>query len=141
MKRALRVDKLTLAALGAVLRLYEDPERLVARLPVLRRLARPVDEIRALAERLRPVLQGWVNTGVAVSIVDCESEVGSGAAPRQQLPSAGLALRPGSTRLAAALRALPVPVIGRLQDGALILDLRCLEGADEARFTAQLKPA
>jgi L-seryl-tRNA(Ser) seleniumtransferase len=78
---------------------------------------------------------------VEVSIIDCESEVGSGAAPRQQLPSAGLALRPGSTRLATELRALPIPVIGRLQDGALILDLRCLEAADEARLIAQLRQA
>jgi len=73
-----------------------------------------------------------------VRVVDCESEVGSGAAPRQRIPSAGLALRPGTTRLAAAFRALPVPVIGRLQDGAFVVDLRCLEADDEARFTAQL---
>jgi L-seryl-tRNA(Ser) seleniumtransferase len=141
MKRALRVDKLTLAALSAVLQLYEDPDRLVARLPVLRRLARPVAEIRALAERLRPQLAAWVKPGVEVGVVDCDSEVGSGAAPRQHIPSAGLALRPGSTRLAAALRALPIPVIGRLQDGALILDLRCLEEADAARLAAQLRRA
>jgi len=141
MKRALRVDKLTLAALSAVLRIYQNPDRLLARLPVLRRLARPVEDIRALAERLRPALAAWVKPGVEVGVIDCESEVGSGAAPRQRLPSAGLALRPGSTRLAAALRALPTPVIGRLQEGALILDLRCLESDDEARFIAQLRRA
>jgi L-seryl-tRNA(Ser) seleniumtransferase len=140
LKRALRVDKLTIAALAAVLRIYRDPDRLVARLPVLRRLARPVEDIRALAERLRPALQAWVTPGVEVRVIDCESEVGSGAAPRQRIASAGLALRPGSTRLAAAFRALPLPVIGRLQDGAFILDLRCLDDAqDEARFTAQLR--
>jgi L-seryl-tRNA(Ser) seleniumtransferase len=141
LKRALRVDKLTLAALSAVLRLYADPERLAARLPVLRRLARPVADIRATAERLLPLLAAWVKPGVEVSVIDCKSEVGSGAAPRQHLASAGLALRPGSTRLAAALRALPIPVIGRIQEGALILDLRCLEDADEARFAAQLRRA
>jgi len=138
LKRALRVDKLTIAALAAVLRLYQDPDRLAARLPVLRRLARPVEDIRALAERLRPALAAWVRPGIEVRVVDCESEVGSGAAPRQRIPSAGLALRPGTTRLAAAFRALPVPVIGRLQDGAFVVDLRCLEADDEARFTAQL---
>jgi L-seryl-tRNA(Ser) seleniumtransferase len=73
----------------------------------------------------------------SVEVIDCESEVGSGAAPRQRIASAGLAIRPGSARLAAAFRALPTPVIGRLQDGALILDLRCLE--DEAAFVAQLE--
>jgi L-seryl-tRNA(Ser) seleniumtransferase len=140
LKRALRVDKLTIAALAAVLRIYQDPDRLIARLPVLRRLARPVEDIRALAERLRPALEAWVTPGIEVRVIDCESEVGSGAAPRQRIASAGLALRPGSTRLAAAFRALPLPVIGRLQDGAFILDLRCLDDArDEARFTAQLR--
>jgi len=140
LKRALRVDKLTIAALAAVLRIYQDPDRLVARLPVLRRLARPIEDIRALAERLRPALQAWVTPGIEVRVIDCESEVGSGAAPRQRIASVGLALRPGSTRLAAAFRALPLPVIGRLQDGAFILDLRCLDDAqDEARFTAQLR--
>ncbi|MDX1376876.1 MAG: L-seryl-tRNA(Sec) selenium transferase [Burkholderiales bacterium] len=139
MKRALRVDKLTIAALAAVLRIYQDPDRLAARLPVLRRLARPVADIRAMAERLRPALSAWAPSGIDVSVIDCESEVGSGAAPRQHLASAGLALRPGSARLARAFRALPIPVIGRLQDGALILDLRGLEADDEARFAAQLE--
>jgi len=141
LKRALRVDKLTIAALDAVLRLYQDPDRLLERLPVLRRLARPLADIRALAERLRPVLAAWAKSGIEVSVIDCESEVGSGAAPRERLASAGLALRPGSNRLAAALRALPIPVIGRLQEGALILDLRCLEEDAAARFAAQLRPA
>jgi len=141
LKRALRVDKLTVAALEAVLRLYQDPERVATRLPVLRRLARSVAEIRAMAERLRPRLAAWVAPGVEVSVIECESEVGSGAAPRQRLASVGLALRPGTARLAAAARALPVPVIGRMQEGAFILDLRGLEAADEARFAAQLERA
>ncbi len=141
LKRALRVDKLTVAALAAVLRLYQDPERVATRLPVLRRLARSVADLRTMADRLRPRLAAWAKPGVEVSVIDCESEVGSGAAPRQHLASAGLALRPGTTRLATAFRALPVPVIGRLQDGALILDLRGLEPADEARFAAQLEGA
>jgi len=82
-----------------------------------------------------------VAPGVEVSMIECESEVGSGAAPRQRLASVGLALRPGTARLAAAARALPVPVIGRMQEGAFILDLRGLEAADEARFAAQLERA
>jgi L-seryl-tRNA(Ser) seleniumtransferase len=63
--------------------------------------------------------------------------VGSGAAPRERIPSVGLSLRPADQRLAARLRALPIPVLGHLQDGALVLDLRCLE--DEAAFLAQLR--
>ncbi len=136
MKRALRVDKLTLAALAAVLQLYADPDRLVERLPTLRLLARPLDELRALAAQLCPAVRAAVKGQARVEVVDCESQIGSGALPTQRIASAGLALRPGNVRLAAAFRALPVPVLGRLQDGAFILDLRCLE--DEAAFAAQL---
>jgi L-seryl-tRNA(Ser) seleniumtransferase len=125
LKRALRVDKITLAALGAVLRLYSDPDRLPARLPTLRLLTRPVSEIRGLAERLCPLIERKLQT--EVQVIDCESEIGSGALPTQRLPSAGLAIRPGTAKTAAAFRSLPIPVIGRLQDGAFILDLRCLE--------------
>jgi L-seryl-tRNA(Ser) seleniumtransferase len=132
LKRALRLDKLTIAALSAVLRLYEDPDRLAERLPTLRLLSRPVDEIRAMAQRLKKEME----KNFTVEVVDCESQVGSGAAPGQGIPSAGLALRPGNTKLAERFRRLPMPVIGRLQDGAFILDLRCLE--DEAQFVKNL---
>lgn len=137
MKRALRVGKLTIAALSAVLRLYEDPDRLVQRLPALRLLARPVEDLRSMAARLCPAVQKFAGRDVAVRVSDCESEVGSGAAPTHRIPSAGLAISPASKRLAARFRALPIAVIGRLHGGALILDLRCLE--DEARFAAQMK--
>jgi L-seryl-tRNA(Ser) seleniumtransferase len=133
MKRALRVDKLTIAALAAVLRLYSDPDRLAERLPTLRVLARPVEEIRVMAERLCQKMQA---TRFTVEVIDCESQIGSGAAPTRRIASAGLAIRPGNARTAAAFRKLPIPVIGRIQDGAFILDLRCLE--DEEVFTSQL---
>jgi L-seryl-tRNA(Ser) seleniumtransferase len=139
MKRALRVGKLTIAALAAVLRLYENPDRLAARLPTLRLLARPLEDLRAMAARLCPHAQEFAGGGATASVTDCKSEVGSGAAPGHLLPSAGIAIRPGSERLAARLRALPMPVIGRMHEGALILDLRCLE--DEAGLIAQLRAA
>jgi len=134
LKRALRVDKMTIAALAALLRLYRDPDRVAARIPTLRLLARALADIRAQAARLQPLVQARLEQ--TVELIECESEVGSGAAPTQRLPSAGLAIRPGSAKLGAAFRALPMPVIGRLQDGAFILDLRTLE--DEAAFITQL---
>ena len=156
LKRALRCDKLTLAALEAVLRLYADPDRLVAQLPTLRLLARPLGQIQALGQRLQPALAAWLAAGPtagpgAAGVVDLlpvHSQIGSGALPVDRLPSLALRLSPpaparGAGRwldaLARRLRALPVPVIGRMADGALLLDLRCLE--DEAAFLAQLGQA
>ena len=142
MKRALRCDKMTIAALSAVLRLYADPDRLVARVPTLRMLARSVDEIRGVAERVGPALAAAMGEFATVTDAACDSQIGSGALPTQRIPSAGLAIKPvaGSGSLldaiAAAFRALPVPVIGRIQDDAFLLDLRCLE--DEDAFTRQL---
>lgn len=145
MKRALRVDKLTIAALSAVLRLYADPERLSQRLPTLRQLTRPVSEIEALARDLQPVVAARVAGVANVEISPCASQIGSGAMPVDTLPSMGLALRPNRTgrrtrgapkRLADAFRRLPVPVIGRVSDDAFLLDLRCLD--DEQEFRHQL---
>jgi L-seryl-tRNA(Ser) seleniumtransferase len=142
LKRALRLDKIRLAALEAVLRLYADPDRLVERLPALRLLARSHAEIAALAGRVMPILAEALDGVASVAPVDTRSQIGSGALPVSLLPSAGLALQPlrpaGAEveALARRLRALPVPVIGRIEAGRVILDLRCLE--DEAGFTNQL---
>jgi len=142
LKRALRLDKVTTAALGAVLRLYGDPERLVERLPTLRLLARPAAEIARLAERIAPALAARLGDGWEVASVPCRSQIGSGALPVELLESRAVAMRPAGRsggrveRLAAAFRALPLPTIGRIADGALLFDLRCLEDADG--FLAQL---
>ncbi|MDB6181291.1 L-seryl-tRNA(Sec) selenium transferase [Paracoccus fistulariae] len=135
LKRALRLDKIRIAALEATLRLYRDPDRLAQSLPTLRDLSRPRDQIAAMAARLVPLVQDLLPDGFQVSACDCASQIGSGALPTDTLPSAGLRLTgPGGDapdRLAARLRALPLPVIGHIHDGALILDLRCLQSDDD----------
>lgn len=142
MKRALRVDKIRLAALEATLKLYRDPQRLAERLPTLRLLARPQGDIAALAARMAPKLAAFAGPVFDVAVADCSSQIGSGALPLATIDSAGLAISPkdgsGSAlaELSARLRALPMPVIGRIEHGALILDLRCLD--DEVRFSANL---
>ncbi|WP_225029999.1 L-seryl-tRNA(Sec) selenium transferase [Xinfangfangia pollutisoli] len=135
LKRALRLDKIRIAALEATLRLYRDPDRLAERLPTLRYLARPKPEIAAQAARLAPLVGAKVAAwGYACAACDCESQIGSGALPVDTIPSAGLRLTgPGGDapdRLSARLRGGAVPVIGHIRDGALVLDLRCL-GCDD----------
>ena len=146
LKRALRVGKLTLAALEAVLRLYRDPDRLAERLTALRQLTRPEHDIRAAAERLLPALQVALSSlPVSVGIVALKSQIGSGSLPVDRLPSAGFAICPQGkkggvlNRIEARLRALPHPVIGRIEEGALLLDLRCLAASEEGGFIANLK--
>ena len=141
MKRALRVDKMRLAAIEATLKLYRDPDRLHERLPTLRFLSRTRDEIAAQARRLHVPVAAAFGKDVTVEICDCESQIGSGALPLSNIPSAGFAVRFVSRtvtlgRLAARLRNLSIPVIGRIEDDALRLDLRCLE--DEAGFLSAL---
>ncbi|WP_132252675.1 L-seryl-tRNA(Sec) selenium transferase [Methylobacterium segetis] len=145
LKRALRVDKMTYAALEATLRLYLHPERLRERLPTLRLLTREAADIRAQAERLSGPVSDRLRDRAAVTVEPCLSQIGSGALPVETLPSACLVLRPppGERKagawlkgLAATLRGLPTPVIGRVSEGALRLDLRTLE--DEDGFLAAM---
>ena len=144
MKRALRMSKLPLAALEATLRLYLRPERLARDLPTLRLLTRPLAAIRALSEDLCPAMALAAAPRFEVSVVELQGQIGSGSLPVERLASAGLALTPRDRKsagraldeLAAALRALPVPVIGRIADDRLLLDVRCLE--DPGPLLAQL---
>jgi L-seryl-tRNA(Ser) seleniumtransferase len=146
LKRALRVGKLTLAALEPVLRLYRAPDLLAERLTTLRLLTRPASAMRAQAETLLPPLQNVLGAAYVVALEAMKSQIGSGALPVDQLPSFGLAIRsaPGSRAsnplgtLEQRLRGLPCPVIGRIAQDTLWLDLRCLEAAHQPAFVAQL---
>ena len=136
MKRALRVDKIRLAMVEATLRLYRDPDRLTQTLPTYRLLARPIEEMQAVAQRIMPALRDRLGAGFSVATAPCSSQVGSGALPVETLPSLAVAIAPvksGGGRLNAlsdTLRKLPVPVVGRIEKDALLLDLRCLDNVD-----------
>ncbi|BEM16392.1 L-seryl-tRNA(Sec) selenium transferase [Serratia marcescens] len=137
LKRALRVGKLTLAALEATLRLYLQPEKLAEQLPTLRLLTRPQQEMQQMAERLLAALRPRFTADFDLRAEPCWSQIGSGSLPVDRLPSYALTFTPRDGRgatleaLAERWRRLPQPVIGRLGDGRLWLDLRCLaqEGA------------
>ena len=143
MKRALRVDKMILAALEAVLQLYANPSRLKEELPTIRHLTRTAADIEQQAQRVLPAVGAALRGAASARVVECSSQIGSGSLPVDSLPSAGIAVEGSgrnrssvAQRIAAAFRELPVPVIGRVNEGAFLMDLRCLD--DEAEFVAQL---
>ena len=208
LKRALRVDKLTLAALAATLNLYRNPAALPRQLPILRDLTRPADEIKAQASRLLPLVDAALNGSakapaesprsqiaqtqhskkqtkasaeshqsqmaqtlhskkqtkasaessqrptaraqsgtkrVQVQIKPCQSQIGSGALPLKVLPSWALVITPNAepgnsaqalTQLTQTFRQLAQPVLGRIQSGSLVFDLRGL--SEEESFIEQL---
>lgn len=146
LKRAMRVGKLTLAALEPVLRLYLHPEQLAQRLTTLRLFTRPAADMQAQARALAPALQAALGPAYVVETAAMASQIGSGALPVESLPSHGLRIHPASGRqagrqlmqLEAALRALPRPVIARIHADAMWLDLRCLEADQQPLFAEQL---
>jgi L-seryl-tRNA(Ser) seleniumtransferase len=145
LKRALRVDKMTLAALDEVLRLYMNRDSLTKTLPTLRDLTRQQQDIGETAHRLVKPLLEKLGDEWSVKVTECNSQIGSGALPTDSLPSMAVSISParrkkgktaGVNRLADSFLKLPVPVIGRINDDAMILDLRCLH--DEQAFIDQL---
>ena len=146
LKRALRIDKITLAALLQVLYLYKDPHRINERLPLLADLTRPVKEIEALSKEILPLMQSHLAGLAEVSVCNCKSQIGSGALPLDLMESRALSIIPVSSNggtdkalrnLAARFRSLPRPIIGRISDGKFLLDLRCLR--DTKEFLEQVK--
>lgn len=138
LKRALRVGKLTLAALEPVLALYRSPELLEQRLTTLQLLTRPQAQMQAQTATLLPYLQQALGADYTVAAEPMFSQIGSGAMPVDMLPSYGLSVRyKGAAKASSAimkverwLRGLPQPVIGRIQQDTLLLDLRCLRAVD-----------
>ncbi len=143
LKRALRVDKMTMAALVEVLKLYRHPEQLSTSLPTLRHLARSAAEVKQIAEALLPVLQKQLGDGAEVEIIESSSQIGSGALPLNQIDSFALSIQPTPAsdsrlqQLVSSLRSLPEPVIGRLADGRLLLDPRTVD--DTTRLQDQFR--
>jgi L-seryl-tRNA(Ser) seleniumtransferase len=138
--RAVRADKLTLAALGATLRLYEDPQVAERAIPVLSLIATPLENLRQRAERLAPQMAA---TGVVnVEIVAAQTYIAGHESPGQALPTFILALTPcegTADQLAKALRTGTPAVVGRLHENRLLLDLRSVMPRDDLSLITALE--
>lgn len=140
--RAFRLDKMTLAALEATLRLYRDPERARQEVPALRMLTTPLARLRARCE----AFAAWLREvpGLTVGVRADEAFVGGGSLPDVSVPTAVLALSAAhrsETELAARLRAGTPAVLARVQDGRVLLDLRCVFEAQEAELLDAVRVA
>ena len=142
LKRALRCDKLTLAALQVLLQLYSQPERLQEQVPALRLITRKQLEIRLIAEQVLPSVADYFSGNAKVRVEDSNSQIGSGALPVESLASCSIVLAPSTpgsgdqsskvspNSIARQLRELPTPVIGRIHKDEVWLDMRCIEDTD-----------
>ncbi len=127
--RAMRVDKLTLSALEATLRLYLEPERALKEIPVLAMLTESAGEIESRAHALARTMR---DGGVGVEVAATKASVGGGAFPTAEIPSAALVLQGNAGELEEKLRNADPPVIGRIADGKLLLDLRAVLAREHA---------
>jgi L-seryl-tRNA(Ser) seleniumtransferase len=145
LKRALRLDKMTLAGLVEVLKLYRNPESLVNVLPTLRAFTRPLDDIQEVASRLVSALIKVLPDHFSITTESGTCQAGSGALPVESLSSIAVVIASADKddesirMLEQGFRKLSRPVIGRINKGRLLLDIRCLEaGNQEKEFIAQL---
>jgi L-seryl-tRNA(Ser) seleniumtransferase len=129
LNRALRIDKLTLAGLEATLRLYLDERKATDKIPTLRMLTLPLGTISKRAKKLAQMLDEVLDDDSRVSIEEVVSQVGGGALPLQFLPSRAVALQPSGVsaqELAERLCQLKVPIITRIQQDKVLLDVRTI---------------
>jgi L-seryl-tRNA(Ser) seleniumtransferase len=132
--RAMRPDKVTMAGVALTLGLYRSG-RATTEIPVWKMIATPLDALRARAEKLRRFADGS-------EVVELRSTVGGGSLPGETLPSVGLALiGRATTRVLAALRAGQPPVIGRIEDGRVVLDLRTVDPEQDGELAEAVERA
>jgi L-seryl-tRNA(Ser) seleniumtransferase len=133
--RAMRVDKMTIAALGATLQLYRDPERALAEIPTLAMITAPAAEVGARAAKLADTLR---DSNIDAEVVITAASVGAGAFPTRDIPSSGVAFSGDAVALERKLRSGTPPVIGRVADDRLVLDLRSVPPAHDTELTSAI---
>jgi L-seryl-tRNA(Ser) seleniumtransferase len=127
--RAVRCGKLTIAALEATLKLYQESGNLAEDVPTLRAFVRPIAELDRVAERVIPDLQRFLGEGYQLTVENSTAQIGSGALPTEELPSKVIAVENeevSAERIAAGFRSASPPILGRIRDGRFLLDLRTI---------------
>ena len=137
--RALRIDKLTLAALEATLRLYRDKTTVLDRIPTLKMLTMPANVIETKAEKLLKLLQGLNDKRLEVQIFEAVSRAGGGSLPMLQLPSRCVGVKiagVAANHIDSWLRAYHAPIIGRIESDFFMMDVRTLQDQELADISA-----
>ena len=140
LQRALRCGKLTLAALEGTLRRYRQSPNVVQEIPTLKTFTRSLDEILLMGEQLLPKLRATLGGGYHLALQESTAQIGSGALPTEELPTAVVAISHDSfnaSRIAERFRRADPPIIGRVQDDRFLLDLRTIFNSEDLlpRFT------
>lgn len=139
--RALRIDKFTAAALELVLQEYLSEEKAVEHIPVLRMITRPLEEIQKDAQSFVRRLRRAALPAV-IELQPCESQIGGGSLPLERIPSMAAAIRPeriSVPELEERMRNLPVPIIPRVANDTVLLDVRTLSKEDRDLVVSQLQ--
>lgn len=141
MMRAMRIDKIMLAALGMTLQVYRDPERALTTIPALARARVSCESLRERAKAILTSIEAS-ESGFKITTVDSTAYLGGGTTPAMAIPSVGLHLDPAGTMseadLATRLRQQDPPIFARTQGGAVILDLRSIPTTDDAMLASSL---
>ena len=143
-KRAMRIDKVTVASMSEVLRIYMgNSEKVKQKIPTQKYLNRSTNEIKEIANYVLKEALSFFDSVASIELTECKSQVGSGALPIDSLPSYGLKITPltgesiSIEKLNEMLRELPCPIIGRITKQSIVLDCRCLENG--GKLIEQLK--
>jgi L-seryl-tRNA(Ser) seleniumtransferase len=142
--RALRCGKLTIAALEATLRIYQQSIDVAQEIPTLKAFTRPVADIETLGKQVLPRLQDALGKPFRLSLEDSTSQIGSGALPTEEIPTKVIAIQHdqmSADRVAEQFRRASPPIIGRIRDNRFLLDLRTVFDADEVvpRWNSETK--
>jgi L-seryl-tRNA(Ser) seleniumtransferase len=134
LKRALRCGKLTLAALEATLKLYQQSTHITEAIPTLKAFTRPVEDIEEMGKQILPILRKTLGEGFSLSLEESSSQIGSGALPTEEIPTKVIAISHncmGAERIAQKFRSANPPILGRIKEDRFLLDLRTIFDSKE----------